>query len=66
MAIKLAPNYAHPYELRGLLKYNQLKDLPSGIKDIQQAAKLYQRQGDLESAQRAIDYLKKWGVVTGI
>jgi hypothetical protein len=33
---------------------------------MQQAAKLYQRQGDLESAQRAINYLKKWGIATGI
>jgi TPR repeat len=59
-AIQLDPNNALAYGNRGLLKHNRLNDRSGGITDIQQAAKLFQQQGDTSSYREAIENLKKW------
>jgi tetratricopeptide (TPR) repeat protein len=63
-AIQLNPNYANAYGLRGLLKYDRLQDRTGGIADLKQAAKLFQKQGDSDSYQSALDRLKQWGVAS--
>jgi hypothetical protein len=56
---------AAAYALRGQLKYNRLKDRTGGIADIQQAARLFQQQGDRANYQNAIDLLQEWGLSNG-
>jgi hypothetical protein len=48
------------YYARGILKHENFNEEPSGITDIQTAAKLYQEQGRIQDYQDAIDLLKKW------
>jgi tetratricopeptide (TPR) repeat protein len=51
---------------RGLLKYRNLNDKPGGIADMKAAAKLFQANGESESFQDAVGFLKKWGVTGSI
>jgi tetratricopeptide (TPR) repeat protein len=59
--IELDPQNTNAYLLRGLI-YEELKDRPSAIKNIRQAAKLAQQQGDNETYKNANDVLKEWGI----
>jgi tetratricopeptide (TPR) repeat protein len=58
-AISLDPNFAVAYGNRGLLKENKLDDRSGGVADLQQAARLFQQQGNTADYQKAIDVLKK-------
>jgi tetratricopeptide (TPR) repeat protein len=59
-AIQLDPNDAKAYVFRGVLKHDRLNDKSGGIADIQQAARLFKKQGDISSYQQVSDLLKKW------
>jgi tetratricopeptide (TPR) repeat protein len=58
--IQLDPNYALAYGVRGVLKHDRLNDRAGGIADLQQAAKLFQGQGDTKNYRMAIEQIKKW------
>jgi tetratricopeptide (TPR) repeat protein len=58
-AITIAPNLAVAYNNRGLLKVSKLNDRSGGVADLQQAARLFQQQGNTVSYQQTIDALKK-------
>ena len=60
-AIQLDPKNAYVYSARGSVKCDRrLNDKSGGIADMQQAAKLFQQQGNTKSYQEAIDRLKQW------
>ncbi|PSB57761.1 tetratricopeptide repeat-containing S1 family peptidase [Chamaesiphon polymorphus] len=64
-AIQINPNSAEAYGSRGFLKYQKLNDRAGGINDLKQAANLFQKQGNTQYYQTAIDLLKKWQQTSG-
>jgi tetratricopeptide (TPR) repeat protein len=60
-AISINPQHSNAYYNRGSLKANKLKDIAGAIEDFQQAAKLYQQQGNQESLKDSISSLEKLG-----
>jgi tetratricopeptide (TPR) repeat protein len=59
-AIKINPTFANIYYNRGLLKHDRLNDLAGATADLQQAAKLFKKQGNTKFYQAAIAILKSW------
>jgi Flp pilus assembly protein TadD len=59
-SIELNPSNAIIYAKRGDHRYFSLKDRTGGIDDLQQAAKLYQQQGNTEQYQKTIARIKQW------
>jgi tetratricopeptide (TPR) repeat protein len=59
-AISIDPNFAGTYIDRGNLKYYGLEDRVGGINDMKQAARLFQQQGDTQSYQEVVGFLRIW------
>jgi tetratricopeptide (TPR) repeat protein len=59
-SIELNPTNATVYFKRADHKYYSLKDRAGGIADLQQAAQLFQQQGNTEQYKKTIDRLKYW------
>ena len=59
-ALGINPSLANSYYNRGLLKYRNLQDRAGGIADMQEAAKLFNAKGNRESAQDAMNFIKRW------
>ena len=59
-ALGINPSLATSYYNRALLKYRNLQDRAGGIADMQEAAKLFKAKGNSESAQDAMNFLKRW------
>jgi tetratricopeptide (TPR) repeat protein len=59
-SIELNPNNASVYAKRADHRYFSLKDRTGGIADLQQAAKLYQQQGNAEFYQKTLVRIKQW------
>ncbi|MBD2357937.1 tetratricopeptide repeat protein [Tolypothrix sp. FACHB-123] len=57
-AIAIEPDYADPYFNRAVIYYKQ-GDRPQPLKDLQQAANLYQKQGDRQNYQRVMNAIKQ-------
>ncbi|MFS8118818.1 MAG: tetratricopeptide repeat protein, partial [Microcoleus sp.] len=57
-ALRINPNYALAYANRGNIRA-KLGDKEAAIQDFQKAADLFQKQGDQDSYQKAIDTLKR-------
>jgi tetratricopeptide (TPR) repeat protein len=58
LAIKFNPNYAEPYYNRGNARYD-LGDKQAAISDLQQAANLFQEQGNLGAYQMTLENIRK-------
>jgi tetratricopeptide (TPR) repeat protein len=58
LAIKINPNYANAYYNRGVVRY-ELGDKQGAIDDFQQAANLFQQQGNTEGYQKVLEVLRK-------
>jgi tetratricopeptide (TPR) repeat protein len=56
--IKLNPNKIKAYLSRGVA-YSKLREYEKGIKDLQQAAELFQKQGDNKNHQKVNKAIKK-------
>jgi tetratricopeptide (TPR) repeat protein len=57
-AIEIDPNYAVTYYNRGIVRSHQ-GDRQGAIKDFQKAAELYQKQGQTNDSQDALNQIKK-------
>ncbi len=57
-ALRINPNYAKAYDVRGYARA-QLGDKQGAIQDFQKAADLFQKQGDRDNYNRAINNLNK-------
>jgi tetratricopeptide (TPR) repeat protein len=57
-ALRIDPNHVNAYYNRGLARRG-LGDKQGAIQDFQKAADLYQKQGDKDNYQKAINHLKK-------
>ncbi|MEG4580244.1 tetratricopeptide repeat protein [Microcoleus sp. MON1_C5] len=57
-ALRIDPNHVNAYYNRGLARRG-LGDKQGAIQDFQKAADLYQKQGDQDSYQKALNHLKK-------
>ena len=57
-AISINPNYADAYNNRGVVR-SDIGDKQGAIEDFQKAANLYQRQGNQEDYQYALDRIRK-------
>ena len=57
-AIALDPSFADAYNNRGLI-LSKLGKRDAAIKDFQKAARLYEAQGDKESARQSLETIKK-------
>ncbi|MEG3958309.1 tetratricopeptide repeat protein [Microcoleus sp. herbarium2] len=57
-ALRIDPNHVNAYYNRGLAR-RDLGDKQGAIQDFQKAAGLYQKQGDKDSYQKALNHLKK-------
>ena len=57
-ALRINPNYAHAYYNRGVARRDS-GDKPGAIQDFQKAADLYQQQGDKDSYEKAINFLRR-------
>jgi Flp pilus assembly protein TadD len=58
LAIKINPNYANAYNNRGNARYD-LGDKQAAISDLQQAANLFQEQGNLGAYQMTLENIRK-------
>jgi tetratricopeptide (TPR) repeat protein len=58
LAIKINPNYTEAYNNRGIVRY-ELGDKQGAIDDFQQAANLFQQQGNTEGYQKVLEVLRK-------
>jgi Flp pilus assembly protein TadD len=58
LAIKFNPNDAYAYYNRGIVR-NELGDKQGAIDDFQQAANLFQQQGNTEGYQKVLEVLRK-------
>ncbi|MUG93455.1 tetratricopeptide repeat protein [Scytonema sp. UIC 10036] len=56
--IKMEPEFAHAYFWRGIAKAN-LAQTDEAKSDLQKAAELYQKQGNPEAAEQALNVLKE-------
>ncbi len=59
-SIELNPSNASVYAKRGDHRYFSRKDRTGGIADLEQAAKLYQQQGNTEQYQKTLTRIKQW------
>jgi tetratricopeptide (TPR) repeat protein len=60
-AIQLNPSGGDAYYERGYVQYQE-GYRSGGMADLQQAARLYQEQGNQAGLQKVADLLKKWGI----
>jgi tetratricopeptide (TPR) repeat protein len=60
-AISLNPKLADAYGNRGVLKSDKLNDKAGAIQDFRQAAKLFRAQGQTQSLQKVLDFLRQLG-----
>ncbi|MFN5595247.1 MAG: tetratricopeptide repeat protein, partial [Aphanizomenon sp.] len=58
LAIKFNPNLAQAYNNRGVVR-KELGDKQGAIDDFQQAANLFQQQGNTEGYQKVLEVLRK-------
>jgi serine/threonine protein kinase len=58
-AIEINPEYADAYAFRGNVKYSKFKNIVSGIQDLRQAAKLYEKQGEQKKLKDINSQLQK-------
>jgi tetratricopeptide (TPR) repeat protein len=59
-AIELNSNFAEAYLSRGQLSYLRASRRISAISDVRHSAKIAKLQGNLETYNKAIDWLEKW------